>query len=46
MEYEMFLRGNTTITPVPYKYFNEIDERDPASCTDEAYLSQIVAKIL
>lgn len=45
MEYEMFLRQATKQTAVPYKYFNEIDARDPEDCRDPLYLSQIVARI-
>lgn len=45
MEYEMFLRQETILSKVPYKYFNEINERNPEECKDETYLSQIVAKI-
>jgi len=45
MEYEMFLRHESKIVKVEYKYFNEIEERNPIECTDPAYLSQILAKI-
>jgi glycosyltransferase family protein len=45
MEYEMFLKNSREIVKVPYKYFNEIDERNPEECKDEKYLSQIIAKI-
>ena len=45
MEYEMFLRGETKQTKVEFKYFNEINERDPEECKDEKYLSQIIANI-
>lgn len=45
MEYEMFLRNSHEIVKVPYKYFNEIEERKPEDCTDTDYLSQIIAKI-
>lgn len=46
MEYEMFLRGEDRPSKVQFKYFNEADERNPEDCTDPAYLSQIVAKII
>jgi glycosyltransferase family protein len=45
MEYEMFLRGEIEQVKVKYKYFNEIGARSPEECTDEKYLSQIMAKI-
>lgn len=45
MEYEMFLRKETKLTKVPYKYFNEINERNPEDCTDEKYLKQVVTTI-
>lgn len=45
MEYEMFLRKEIKQVKVPYKYFNEIHERNPAECTDEKYLNQIIATI-
>ncbi|MEI8061988.1 MAG: SP_1767 family glycosyltransferase [bacterium] len=45
MEYEMYLRKKPGIVKVKYKYFNEIEERNPDDCTDPAYLSQIVARI-
>lgn len=45
MEYEMFLRNSATIIKVPYKYFNEINERNPEECNDRIYLEQIIAKI-
>lgn len=45
MEYEMFLRNSHTLVKVPYKYFNEIGERNPEDCNDHLYLSQIIAKI-
>ena len=45
MEYEMFLRQHTKLTKVPYKYFNEINERNPEECVDLAYLQQIVKQI-
>ncbi|MES3005351.1 MAG: SP_1767 family glycosyltransferase [Patescibacteria group bacterium] len=45
MEYEMFLRKESGIVKVKYKYFNEIDERNPEECTDEKYLNQILAYI-
>ena len=46
MEYEMFLRKQNDIVKVKYKYFNEIDERNPEDCIDEVYARQIVAKIV
>jgi glycosyltransferase family protein len=46
MEYEMFLRGSDKIVPVPYKYFNEINEREPETYTDSNYQSQIIAKFI
>jgi glycosyltransferase family protein len=45
MEYEMYLRKEQKQVKVPYKYFNEINERSPEDCTDEKYLSQIIAHI-
>lgn len=45
MEYEMFLRKEAHIVKVKYKYFNEIDEREPEECTDPTYLNQILAKV-
>ncbi len=45
MEYEMFLRKETKIVKVRYKYFNEINERNPEICDDPKYLSQIIATI-
>ncbi len=45
MEYEMFLRKEKHQVRVPYKYFNEINERNPEECTDSKYLSQIIATI-
>lgn len=46
MEYEMFLRKEEKLTKVPYKYFSEINERNPDDCNDKEYLNQIVAKII
>lgn len=46
MEYEMFLLGAKEQVPVKYKYFNEINERDPEDCKDPTYLSQIIATIV
>ncbi len=46
MEYEMFLRKETRLTRVSYKYFNEINERNPDDCLDENYLNQIIAEIV
>tara|TARA_B100000745_G_scaffold273961_1_gene202676 strand:+ start:16939 stop:17727 length:789 start_codon:yes stop_codon:yes gene_type:complete len=45
MEYEMFLQNSEKQIPVKYKYFNEINERNPEECKDPEYLSQIIAKI-
>lgn len=45
MEYEMFLRKSDKIVKVPYKYFNEINERGPEDCNDPEYLNQIIAEI-
>lgn len=45
MEYEMFLRKETKQVKVQYKYFNEINERNPEECRDLNYLSQILAHI-
>ncbi|MEI7498658.1 MAG: SP_1767 family glycosyltransferase [Candidatus Falkowbacteria bacterium] len=45
MEYEMFLRQETELVKVPYKYFNEIGERNPDECLDETYLNQITVRI-
>jgi glycosyltransferase family protein len=46
MEYEMFTRNEPIEAKVRYKYFNEINERDPEECTDPEYLAQIIQKIL
>jgi hypothetical protein len=45
MEYEMFIRKEEKLTKVPYKYFNEINERNPEVCLDAEYINQIIAKI-
>jgi hypothetical protein len=45
MEYEMFLHQYKILTKVPYKYFNEINERNPEECTDETYVQQIITVI-
>jgi glycosyltransferase family protein len=45
MEYEMFLRKEKKQVKVPYKYFNEINERTPEDCNDPRYVSEIVATI-
>ncbi len=45
MEYEMFLRKEMKLTKIPYKYFNEINERNPEDCQDPKYISQILATI-
>lgn len=46
MEYEMFLRKQMLQVKVPYKYFNEINERNPEACADQEYLDQILTTIL
>lgn len=46
MEYEMFLRKSDEIIKVPYKYFNELNARDPESCMDPTYQAEIVATII
>lgn len=45
MEYEMFLRKADKQVKVPFKYFNEINERNPEECKDEKYLNQTIAVI-
>lgn len=45
MEYEMYLRKEQKQVKVPYKYFNEINERNPEDCNDEVYIKQIIATI-
>lgn len=45
MEYEMFLRKQNKRIRVKYKYFNEIDERNPEECIDQKYLDQIITRI-
>lgn len=45
MEYEMFLKGAKNLEPIKYKYFNEINTRNPEDCLDPKYLSQIIANI-
>lgn len=45
MEYEMFIRKEEKLTKVSYKYFNEINERNPEDCTDSQYVQQIIAKV-
>ncbi len=45
MEYEMFLRKASKLEKVSYKYFNEINERNPDECDDPKYQSQIIAQI-
>ena len=45
MEYEMFLRKESKLTKVPYKYFNEINERNPEDCDNLEYLKQILIEI-
>jgi hypothetical protein len=44
MEYEMYLKNEPKLTKVKYKYFNEINERNPEDCKDPEYLSQITEK--
>jgi glycosyltransferase family protein len=46
MEYEMFLRKETQLVKVEYKYFNELNERNPEVCDDPKYMSQIIARIV
>lgn len=46
MEYEMYLRKSDHQVAVPYKYFNEINARNPEECRDEHYLEQVVNKIV
>ncbi|MGB8815777.1 MAG: SP_1767 family glycosyltransferase [Minisyncoccia bacterium] len=46
MEYEMFLKKETKIIKVRYKYFNEISERNPEEYNDKKYLDQIITKII
>lgn len=46
MEYEMFLRQSDQLIPIKYKYFNEINARNPEDCNDETYHSEIIATIL
>jgi hypothetical protein len=41
MEYEMFLKKELQQVKVPFKYFNEINERNPEDCRDETYVGQI-----
>lgn len=45
MEYEMYIRKESAQSKVRYKYFNEINERNPEECTDPKYIRQIIAKI-
>jgi len=45
MEYEMFIRKETSIQKVQYKYFNEINERNPENCQDPDYLKKIITTI-
>lgn len=45
MEYEMFLRKADIQTKVRYKYFNEINERNPEECFDNSYVKQIISII-
>lgn len=46
MEYEMFLKKSHHFSEVKYKYFSEINARNPEECDDESYLRQIVAKVI
>ena len=46
MEYEMFLRQSEQLVPVKYKYFNEINHRNPEDCNDETYKSEVIATFL
>lgn len=46
MEYEMYLRQEPVLTKVRYKYFNEINERDPDQCVNPEYLGQIISRIV
>lgn len=41
MEYDMFLRQEKKLVKVPYKYSNELNERNPDNCADEKYLNEI-----
>lgn len=45
MEYEMFLRKSDHLIPVKYKYFNEINARNPEDCDDKSYQSEIIATV-
>lgn len=45
MEYEMFLRKQKKQVRVPYKYFNEIHERNPEECNDPIYRKQILTHV-
>lgn len=45
MEYEMFLRKEKRLTKIPFKYFSEINARNPEECSDPTYLQQIIATI-
>ncbi len=45
MEYEMFVRRENVQVKISYKYFNEINARNPEDCLDEKYLSEIIATI-
>jgi len=46
MEYDMFIRKEIKQVKIPYKYFNEINERNPEDCTDSTYVGQIIKTIL
>lgn len=45
MEYEMYLNKQDRIVKIKYKYFNEIEERNPEECLDEQYTNEIISKI-
>lgn len=46
MEYEMYLLRSDKLIEVPYKYFNEINARNPEECNDQTYQDQIIARII
>ena len=45
MEYEMFIKKSEKIVEVKYKYFSEINIRNPENCNDDEYQRQILIKI-
>jgi len=45
MEYEMFLRQETHLVKVKYKYYNKNRERNPEDCQGAVYKRQIIARI-